>query len=130
MNIIKTNKTFQPYHDKKDPLDQYWNLDNDICTKYKISDIENPDGWNIQELEMLKEIGFNFLENENDFESGEMNENTTDMYLQEEEVGINDQVKNKKMFVYKCDEGFVVLNEKRRHVFENFDNMLEYIECQ
>lgn len=130
MNIIKTNKTFQPYHGKKDTLDQYWYLDNDICTKYKISDIENPDGWNIQELEMLKEIGFNFLENENDFRFGEMNENTTDMYLQEEEVGINDQVKNKKMFVYKCDEGFVVLNEKRRHVFENFDNMLEYIECQ
>ncbi len=81
---------------------------------FKLEDIDNPNGWDFTEIDIL----------------GEMNFRIDDEYrmFSEIEVPSLDMVNEKrKTFVYKTDEGYVI-EANRRYVFESFDKMLEFID--
>jgi hypothetical protein len=104
------------YNKHKSPkLINFINNDNFEEEKmYKLEDIDNPNGWNFTEIDLL----------------GEMNFRIDDEYrmFSEIEVPSLDMINEKrKTYVYKTDEGYV-LEANRRYVFESFDSMIKFID--
>jgi hypothetical protein len=103
------------YNYKSPKLINFINNDNFEEEKmFKLEDIDNPNGWDFTEIDIL----------------GEMNFRIDDEYrmFSEIEVPSLDMVNEKrKTFVYKTDEGYVI-EANRRYVFESFDKMLEFID--
>jgi hypothetical protein len=104
------------YNKHKSPkLINFINNDNFEEEKmYKLEDIDNPNGWNFIEIDLL----------------GEMNFRIDDEYrmFSEIEVPSLDMINEKrKTYVYKTDEGYV-LESNRKYVFESFDAMIKFID--
>lgn len=98
-------------------------LDHDLEHKYRLDEIDHPNGWDLYELEIMKEMGFEF-ENSN---------NSTDLICNVESVNVREDIDDTvhEICCYKCDEGYVLIPEdNRRYVFENFISMIEFIESK
>ena len=105
------------YNNYKSPkLINFLNNDNfeEDVKMYKLEELDNPNGWNFSELDML----------------GEMNFRIDDDYKMFSEIEVPSlQLENEKIkaFVYKTDEGYV-LETNRKYVFETFDKLMEFID--
>ena len=112
-DVREMNNSYNKYKSPK--LINIINNDNFEEEKmYKLEDIDNPNGWNFTEIDLL----------------GEMEFRIDDEYrmFSEIEVPSLDMVNEKrKTFVYKTDEGYV-LEANRKYVFESFNSMLEFID--
>jgi len=112
-DVREINNSYNKYKSPK--LINFINNDNFEEEKmYKLEDIDNPNGWNFTEIDLL----------------GEMDFRIDDEYrmFSEVEVPSLDMVNEKrKTFVYKTDEGYV-LESNRKYVFESFSSMLEFID--
>ena len=112
-DVREMNNSYNKYKSTK--LINFINNDNFEEEKmYKLEDIDNPNGWNFTEIDLL----------------GEMEFRIDDEYrmFSEIEVPSLDMVNEKrKTFVYKTDEGYV-LEANRKYVFESFSSMLEFID--
>ena len=81
---------------------------------YKLEEIDHPNGWSFNELDMLGEMGFKI----------------EDDYKMTSEVEVPSlQMENEKVktSVYKTDEGYVI-ETNRKYVFETFNKMIEFID--
>lgn len=89
--------------------------DSDHTDKYKLSDIDNPNGWSFHELETLNDMGFKI-------------DTDHDMVIEIEipNIDINTPEKKVDIKVYKTEEGYV-MESTRKYVFESFNKMIEYI---
>lgn len=86
----------------------------DEPTRYKLIDIDNPNGWNFNELDTLGEMGFKI---DGDYEM-----------VCEIEISNLETVDEKiPIKVYKNEDGYV-LETSRRYVFETFNKMIEFID--
>lgn len=81
---------------------------------YKLEEIDHPNGWNFEELDMLGEMGFKI---EDDYKM------TSDVEVPSLQME-NEKVKTS---VYKTDEGYVI-ETNRKYVFETFNKMIEFID--
>ena len=112
-DVRSMNNSYNNYKSPK--LINFINNDNFEEEKmFKLEDVDNPNGWDFTEIDIL----------------GEMNFRIDDEYrmFSEIEVPSLDMVNEKrKTFVYKTDEGYVI-EANRRYVFESFDKMLEFID--
>ena len=81
---------------------------------YKLEEIDHPNGWNFNELDMLGEMGFKI---EDDYKMTSEIE-VPSLQLENEKV---------KTSVYKTDEGYVI-ETNRKYVFETFNKMIEFID--
>ena len=90
--------------------------ENDLGSKYKITNIDDPNGWSFNEIEHLSQMGF-LCENEYSF------------IIEVENVDFSDLENLKKDIVeiYKTKEGYVI-NTNRKYIFESFKKMIEFIE--
>lgn len=83
--------------------------------KYKLSDIDNPNGWNFNEIDTLGDMGFKI---DNDYEMVCEIDVAENLEMNEEKIPIR---------TYKNEEGYV-LETNRRYVFETFNKMIEFID--
>ena len=83
-------------------------------TMYKLEEIDHPNGWSFNELDMLGEMGFKI---EDDYK----------MCCELEIPSLKLDNEKIKTSVYKTNEGYV-LETNRKYVFENFNKMIEYID--
>jgi hypothetical protein len=83
-------------------------------TKFKLDDIDNPNGWNFNELDMLGEMNFRIEDDYNMYSEIEV----PSLQLENEKI---------KAFVYKNNEGYI-LETSRKYVFETFNKMIEFID--
>lgn len=86
-------------------------------SKYKITEIDNPNGWSLNEIEHLAEMGF-IIEDDHTFTT-----EIESLNLSEIEESQDNQV----VEIYKTDEGYV-MKTKRKYVFETFNKLIEFIE--
>jgi len=82
--------------------------------KYKLIDIDHPNGWNFNEIDTLGDMGFKI-------------DNDTDMVCEVDVPSIELENHKIPVKVYKNEDGYV-LETTRRYVFESFDKMLEFID--
>lgn len=83
-------------------------------TKYKLEDIDDPNGWSFNELDMLGEMNFRIEDDYNMYSEIEV----PSLQLDNEKI---------KAFVYKNNEGYI-LETSRKYVFETFNKMIEFID--
>lgn len=81
---------------------------------YRLDELDNPNGWDFKELDMLGEMGYRI---DDDFK----------MYCEIEIPSLELENEKMKTFVYKTDEGYV-METSRKYVFETFNKMLEFID--
>lgn len=81
---------------------------------YRLDELDNPNGWDFTELDMLGEMGYRM---DDDFK----------MYCEIEIPSLELENEKMKTFVYKTDEGYVI-ETSRKYVFETFNKLLEYID--
>jgi len=95
-------------------MKNFLNVETEDNPKYKIMDIDNPNGWSFNELDTLGHMGFKM---DNDY----------DMTCEVEIPSL--EMENEKQFVkiYKEEDGYV-LETTRRYVFESFNKLLEFID--
>jgi len=89
---------------------------DDTTDKYNITELDNPNGWSFNELDMLGEMGFIA---ENDYE--------LTIELEIPAITETDDLNKQFVKVYKTNEGYI-LETNRKYVFETFNKMLEYID--
>lgn len=82
--------------------------------KYKLIDIDHPNGWNFNEIDTLGDMGFQI-------------DNDTDMVCEIDVPSIEMETEKIPVKVYKNEDGYV-LETTRRYVFESFDKMLNFID--
>ena len=83
-------------------------------SKFKLEDVDDPNGWSFNELDMLGEMNFRIEDDYNMYSEIEV----PSLQLDNEKV---------KAFVYKNKEGYV-LETSRKYVFETFNKMIEFID--
>lgn len=83
-------------------------------TKYKLEDVDDPNGWSFNELDMLGEMNFRIEDDYNMYSEIEV----PSLQLENEKI---------KAFVYKNNEGYI-LETSRKYVFETFNKMIEFID--
>jgi len=91
--------------------------DSNIHQKYNLADIDNPKGWNFDEIDLLGNMGFIIT-------------NDTDMDLELDVPSLNlNETQDEKVHikVYKTDEGYTIKTEKRKYVFETFNDMINFV---
>jgi hypothetical protein len=88
--------------------------DVEEATKFKLIEIDHPNGWSFSEIDQLGDMGFK-IDNDTDMVS-EIEVPT--MEMAEEKVPIR---------VYKTDDGYV-LETHRHYVFESFEKMIDFID--
>lgn len=82
--------------------------------KYKLIEIDHPNGWNFNEIDTLGDMGFKI-------------DNDTDMVCEIDVPSLELETEKMPVKVYKNEDGYV-LETTRRYVFESFDKMLEFID--
>lgn len=92
------------------------NLDDtpEESNRYKLIDIDHPNGWNFNELDTLGDMGFKI---DNDYE----------MVCEVEIVNLEMAEEKMPVKVYKNEDGYV-LETTRKYVFETFNKMIEFID--
>ena len=89
----------------------------DVCKKYNLTDIDNPNGWNFDEIDLLGNMGFIIT-------------NDTDMDIELDVPSLNlNETQDEKVHikVFKTTEGYTLKTAKRKYVFETFDDMINFI---
>ena len=82
--------------------------------KYKIADIDNPNGWAFNEVDTLGHMGFKM---DDDY----------DLSCEVEIPSLELEDHKQTIKVYKEEDGYV-LETSRRYVFETFNKLIEYID--
>lgn len=82
--------------------------------RYKLIDVDHPNGWNFNEIDTLGDMGFKI---DNDYEM------VCEIEIPNLEMG-DEKVPIK---VYKNEDGYV-LESNRYYVFETFNKMIEFID--
>lgn len=82
--------------------------------RYKLTDIDNPNGWNFNEIETLGDMKFKI----NDDYEMVCEIEISNLEMEDQKVPVK---------VYKNEEGYV-LETNRRYVFESFNKMIEFID--
>lgn len=99
-------------------LSNFINKDSDDIPdepeRYKLIDIDHPNGWNFHEIDALGDMGFKI---DNDYE----------MVCEIEISSLEMDDKKIPVKAYKNEEGYV-LETNRRYVFETFNKMIEFID--
>lgn len=100
-----TNRQLKNFGDVSDEIEP---------TKYKLDDIDHPNGWSFNELDMLGDMGFSIYDDhqmmtEIDIESLKME---------------NEKIKT---LIYKTEEGYT-LKTNRKYIFETFEKLIEFID--
>lgn len=88
--------------------------------KYKLSNINNENGWKFEEIDILGDMGFSLV-NEYDMQSDiTIPDLSNIMYCDDNVVVVK---------IYKTKEGYVI-DLGRRYIFKTFDDMLKFIDSQ
>jgi hypothetical protein len=95
-------------------LQNHKNDAHDGDSKYKLVDIDHPNGWNFNEIDTLGDMGFKI-------------DSDTDMVCEIDVPSIELENQKVPIKVYKNEDGYV-LETTRRYVFESFNKMLEFID--
>jgi hypothetical protein len=82
--------------------------------KYKIADIDNPNGWAFNEVDTLGHMGFKM---DDDY----------DLSCEVEIPSLELEDHKQTIKVYKEEDGYV-LETSRRYVFETFNKLIEFID--
>lgn len=82
--------------------------------RYKLIDIDNPNGWNFHEIDTLGDMGFKI---DGDYE----------MVCEIEIANLEMSDEKIPVKVYKNEDGYV-LEANRRYVFETFNKMIEFVD--
>ena len=82
--------------------------------KYKIADIDNPNGWAFNEIDTLGHMGFKM---DDDY----------DLSCEVEIPSLELEDHKQTIKIYKEEDGYV-LETSRRYVFETFNKLIEYID--
>ena len=82
--------------------------------KYKIADIDNPNGWAFNEVDTLGHMGFKM---DDDY----------DLSCEVESPSLELEDHKQTIKVYKEEDGYV-LETSRRYVFETFNKLIEFID--
>ena len=82
--------------------------------KYKIADIDNPNGWAFNEIDTLGHMGFKM---DDDY----------DLSCEVEIPSLELEDHKQTIKVYKEEDGYV-LETSRRYVFETFNKLIEFID--
>ena len=95
-------------------MKNFLNVDAEDEPRYKLMDIDNPNGWSFNEIDTLGHMGFKM---DNDYE----------LTCEVEVPSL--QMENEKQIikVYKEEDGYV-LETTRRYVFESFNKLIEFID--
>ena len=80
--------------------------------EYNVDDIDNPNGWDWKEIDMLAGMGFE-------------PEGNTRLILK---VKNNHEMNDTAYRVYKTDEGYHLMVNDRKHLFKTFTDMLNKID--
>jgi len=86
----------------------------DDSPRYKLIEIDHPNGWSFSEIDQLGEMGFKI-------------DNDTDMVCEVEVQSLEMEDEKVPIKVYKDEDGYV-LETTRLYVFESFNKMIEFIE--
>jgi len=110
---LRNNENFN-YKPTTMKMRNFLNNEQEEIQKYKIADIDNPNGWCFNEIDTLGHMGFKM---DDDYDlSCEVEIPTLEM------EGNKQTVK-----VYKEEDGYV-LETSRRYVFETFNKLIEFID--
>ena len=92
--------------------------DEDNNDLYELYDIDNPDGWNFSEINLLYEMGFTI-------------ESRHHMMCELEVPSVYEENEDEKheLKVYKSSEGYI-LEAGRKYVFEDFQQFINFIDNQ
>lgn len=82
--------------------------------KFKLIDIDHPNGWNFNEIDTLGDMGFKI-------------DNDSDMVCEIEVPTLEMMDEKVPVRIYKNEDGYV-LETSRRYVFESFSKMIEFID--
>jgi hypothetical protein len=82
--------------------------------KFKLIEIDHPNGWNFNEIDTLGDMGFKI-------------DNDTDMVCEVEIPTLEMMEEKVPVRVYKNENGYV-LETNRQYVFESFEKMIEFID--
>ena len=82
--------------------------------KYKIADIDNPNGWAFNEVDTLGHMGFKM---DDDY----------DLSCEVEIPSLELEDHKQTIKIYKEEDGYV-LETSRRYVFETFNKLIEFID--
>lgn len=82
--------------------------------RYKLIDVDHPNGWSFNEIDTLGDMGFKI-------------DNDTDMVCEIDVPSIELETEKVPVRVYKNEDGYV-LETTRRYVFESFNKMLEFVD--
>lgn len=95
-------------------MKNFLNVDAEDEPRYKLMDIDNPNGWSFNEIDTLGHMGFKM---DNDYE----------LTCEVEVPSL--QMENEKQIikVYKEEDGYV-LETTRRYIFESFNKLIEFID--
>ena len=83
--------------------------------RYNIFEIDNPNGWALNELEHLNDMGF-IIEDDHTLATD------VDIFNLSEEGSDLEHIE-----IYKTDEGYVI-SSNRKYIFETFNEMMNFIE--
>ena len=122
MDSMKDSKFIKQYRANHDfnykpstlKMRNFLNADAEDEPRYKLMDIDHPNGWSFNEIDTLGHMGFKM---DNDYE----------LTCEVEIPSL--QMENEKQIikVYKEDDGYV-LETTRRYVFESFNKLIEFID--
>lgn len=82
--------------------------------KFKLIDIDHPNGWSFNEIDTLGDMGFKI-------------DNDTDMVCEVEVPTLEMMEEKVPVTVYKNEDGYV-METNRKYVFESFEKMIEFID--
>ncbi len=88
--------------------------EEEVYPKFKLTDLDNPNGWSFNEIDTLGNMGFKM---DNDYDL------TCEVEIPSLELENNKQ----DIRVYKEEDGYV-METSRRYVFETFNKLLEFID--
>lgn len=116
------SKFIKQYRDNNDfnykpttmKMKNFLNVETEETPKYRIMDIDHPNGWSFNELDTLGHMGFKL---DNDY----------DMTCEVEIPSLEMENEKQSIKIYKEEDGYV-LETTRRYVFESFNKLLEFID--
>jgi len=110
---LKSNENFN-YKPTSIKMKNFVNNELEEIQKYKIADIDNPNGWAFNEIDTLGHMGFKM---DDDY----------DLSCEVEIPSLELEDHKQTIKIYKEEDGYV-LETSRRYVFETFNKLIEYID--
>jgi hypothetical protein len=118
MDYKNKNSNYHQYNGNLSRLFHNGEPEESDESRYKIAEIDNPNGWSFSELDMLSEMDF-IIKDEYTLTTEVDTFSLSEMDITEDKQEVD---------IYKSEYGYVV-ESGRRYVFETFNKMIEYMDA-